>query len=134
MGSEVYTQKERFPESVTIASGDRLGGLPDVVHKREKMVVRVCYGRGCWQAVGLPGSVAQAGAGVFSQAVRSAGSPFLLRQLHPPLGLLVEQLVDFIVTFAPLGEVLGRAFAHRHLLFEDLLLDFHIGDVSLQGF
>ncbi len=34
MGSEVYTQK--FPESVTIASGDRLGGLPDVVHKREK--------------------------------------------------------------------------------------------------
>ena len=36
MGSEVYTQKERFPESVTIASGDRLGGLPDVVHKREK--------------------------------------------------------------------------------------------------
>ena len=73
MGSEVYTQKERFPESVTIASGDRLGGLPDVVHKREKMVVRVCYGRGCWQAVGLPGSVAQACTGVLSQAVRPAG-------------------------------------------------------------
>ena len=49
--SEVYTQKEQFPESVMNANGDRLGGLPDVVHKREKMVVRVCYGRGCWQAV-----------------------------------------------------------------------------------
>ena len=36
MGSEVYTQKERFPESVTIASGDRLGGLLGVMHKRGK--------------------------------------------------------------------------------------------------
>ena len=51
MGSEVYTQKEQFPESVTNANGDRLCGLPDVVHKREKMVVRICYDRGCWQAV-----------------------------------------------------------------------------------
>lgn len=33
MGSEVYTQKGRFPEFVTIANVDRLGGLPDVVHK-----------------------------------------------------------------------------------------------------
>ena len=39
----------------------------------ERVVVRICYGRGCWQAVGLPGSVAQAGATVMSQAVRSAG-------------------------------------------------------------
>lgn len=36
MGSEVYTQKEQFPESVTNANGDRLGGLPDVAHKRGK--------------------------------------------------------------------------------------------------
>ena len=36
VGSEVYTQKERFPESVTNANGDRLGGFPDVVHKRGK--------------------------------------------------------------------------------------------------
>ena len=35
-GSEVYAQKERFPESITIANVDRLGGLPDVVHKRGK--------------------------------------------------------------------------------------------------
>ena len=35
-GSEVYAQKERFPESVTIANVDRLGGLPDVAHKRGK--------------------------------------------------------------------------------------------------
>ena len=75
-----------------------------------------CHGRGCWQAV------------------RSAGSPFLLRQLHPPLGLLVQQLVELVVTFAPFGEVFGRAFAHRHFLFENLLLDFHVGDVGLQGF
>ena len=33
---EVYAQKERFPEFVTIANVDRLGGLPDVVHKRGK--------------------------------------------------------------------------------------------------
>ena len=33
MGSEVYTQKEQFPEFVTIANVDRLSGLPDVVHK-----------------------------------------------------------------------------------------------------
>ena len=39
----------------------------------EKVVVRICYGRGCWQAVGLPGLVAQTGTGVLSQAVRSAG-------------------------------------------------------------
>ena len=36
VGSEVYTQKEQFPESVTNANGDKLGGLPDVVHKRGK--------------------------------------------------------------------------------------------------
>ena len=36
MGSEVYTQKERFPESVTIANVDRLGVLPGVMHKRGK--------------------------------------------------------------------------------------------------
>ena len=36
VGSEVYTQKERFPESVTNANGDRLGDFPDVVHKRGK--------------------------------------------------------------------------------------------------
>ena len=68
------------------------------------------------------------------KAVRSAGSPLLLRQFHPPLGLLVQQLVEFIVTLAPFGEIFGRAFAHRHLLLENLLLDFHIGDVGLQGF
>ena len=39
----------------------------------ERVVVRICYGRGCWQAVGLPGLVAQTGTGVLSQAVRSAG-------------------------------------------------------------
>ena len=33
MGSEVYTQKEGFPESVTNANGDRCGILPGVVHK-----------------------------------------------------------------------------------------------------
>ena len=32
-GSEVYAQRERFPESITIANVDRLGGLPGVVHK-----------------------------------------------------------------------------------------------------
>ena len=36
VGSEVYTQKEQFPESVTNANGDKLGGLPGVVHKRGK--------------------------------------------------------------------------------------------------
>ena len=34
--SEVYAQKGRFPEFVTIANGDRLGSLPGVVHKRGK--------------------------------------------------------------------------------------------------
>ena len=89
-GSEVYAQKERFPESVTIANVDRLGGLPGVVHKRGKGgCLNLLSVADVGRPLGLPGSVAQAGAAVISQAVRPAGSPFLLRQLHPPFGLFV---------------------------------------------